>query len=99
VLAQEGPGEPTPSVTPSSEMDRNVGANSAEGMTSELKGEADSAVHKAAAATKRAFDKVRAEVEDSLLTARAKVALVEDDQTKKSTIHVSTTSGLVTVLG
>jgi hypothetical protein len=63
-------------------MDPNVGANPAKNMASEPTGEVDSAVHKAAAATKRPFDKVRAEVEDSLLTARAKVALVEDDQTK-----------------
>jgi osmotically-inducible protein OsmY len=42
---------------------------------------------------------VRIEVKDSLLTARAKVALVEDSQTKNSTIHVSTTNGLVTIVG
>ncbi len=73
--------------------------DSAENGAAEVKKGAESAASKVARTARRAYHKVGAELRDSMLTAKAKTALLRNEETKRSTIHVSTERGVVTLSG
>jgi len=104
-FAQEDTGQSSGSpVASPSAIDQGEGIgqsakDSAKNGAAELKKGAESAASKVARTTRRAYHKGAAELRDSMLTAKAKTALLRNEETKHSTIHVSTESGVVTLSG
>jgi BON domain-containing protein len=104
-FAQEDPGRPkgppvaSPSANDQGESMGQSARDSAENGAAEVKKGAENAASKVARTTRRAYHKGTAELRDSMLTAKAKTALLRNEETKHSTIHVSTESGVVTLSG
>ena len=104
-FAQEDPGRPSgppvasPSANDQGESMGQSAKDSAENGAAEVKKEAKSAASKVARTARRAYHKGAAELSDAILTAKAKTALLRNEETKHSTIHVSTESGVVTLSG
>ena len=73
--------------------------DSAEKLAADVMKGAESAASTMAKTARRAYHKGAAELRDSMLTAKAKTALLRNEETKHSTIHVSTESGVVTLSG
>ncbi len=73
--------------------------DSAENGAAEVKKGAESAASKVARTARRAYHKGGAELKDSMLTAKTRTALLRNEETKRSTIHVSTERGVVTLSG
>ena len=87
-LAQEGTySEPAPAAAPSIHKDNSI-EHSVKRAASKVK-----------AKTETVYHNVDTKLGNAELTAKAKAALLEDKQTKKSTIHVSSTNGVVTLSG
>ena len=99
-FAQESAGSPAASLS----TDRGTSASeaakqSAKGEAHELKEGAENAGSAVANTAKRAYHKGAAVMKDSVLTTKAKAELLRNEQTKDSTIHVSTHRGVVTLTG
>jgi hyperosmotically inducible periplasmic protein len=85
-FAQEGPHGRTPVLT---------GSASAKGKSAEAaRGDATSKVKEG-----NDYRKARAELKDSILTAKAKAALGKDEHTRHSMIHIATANGIVVLSG
>lgn len=104
-FAQEDPGQPSgfPVASPSAidqgeSMGQSARGSTENGAAEVMKG-AESAASTMAKMARRAYHKGAAELGDSMLTAKAKTALLRNEGTKHSTIHVSTESGVVTLSG
>jgi hyperosmotically inducible periplasmic protein len=78
------------------------GASASESVQSgavEVKEGAENAGSNVANTARRAYHKGAAKLKDSVLTINAKAALLRNEETKDSTIHVSTHRGVVTLMG
>jgi hyperosmotically inducible protein len=85
-LAQEGPNGRTPVSTASASTKGNSAEAAREDATSKVKEGSD-------------YRKARAELKDSILTAKAKAALGRDEQTRHSAIQIATANGIVVLSG
>jgi hyperosmotically inducible protein len=85
-LAQEGPNGRTPVSTASASTKGNSAEAAREDATSKVKEGSD-------------YRKARAELKDSILTAKAKAALGRDEQTRNSAIQIATANGIVVLNG
>jgi BON domain-containing protein len=94
--------ESAPAVSPST--DRGASPTdrvkeSAKSDTGEVKEGAESAASTVANTARRAYVKGGAVMKDSVLTTKAKAELLRNEETKDSTIHVSSHRGVVTLSG
>ena len=85
-FAQEGPYGRTPVSTASASTKGNSAEAVREDATSKVKEGSD-------------YRKARAELKDSILTAKAKDALGKDEQTRNSAIQIATANGIVVLSG
>jgi hyperosmotically inducible protein len=85
-VAQEGPYGRTPVSTASASTKGNSAEAAREDATSKVKEGND-------------YRKARAELKDSILTAKAKAALGKDEQTRHSVIQIATANGIVVLSG
>ena len=99
-FGQESAGSPaaSPSTDQGASMSESVKQFANSGAT-EVKEGAENAASDVANTAKRAYHKGAAELKDSVLTTKAKAALLRNEETKDSTIHVSTHRGVVTLMG
>lgn len=99
-FAQEAAGSPAAS----SSTDQGASASesvkqSAKSGANEVKEGAENAASGVADSAKRVYHKGAAVLKDSVLTTKAKAELMRNEETKESTIHVSTHRGVVTLTG
>ena len=85
-FAQEGPYGRTPVSTASASTKGNSAEAAREDATSKVKEGND-------------YRKARAELKDSILTAKAKDALGKDEQTRNSAIQIATANGIIVLSG
>src|SRR6202048_4378443 len=99
-FAQESAGSPaaSPATNQGASASESV-KQSAKSGAGEVKERAENAAYAVADTAKRAYHKVAAVVKDSVLTTKAKAQLLRNEETKDSTIHVSTHRGVVTLSG
>jgi hyperosmotically inducible protein len=93
VFAQENPGNADPAATPSPSVEQSTSTSES---VKESIGNAASDVEEGA---KNAYHKASSEITSTKITAKAKAALLTDDNTKHSTINVKTKRGVVTLSG
>jgi hypothetical protein len=99
-FAQESTG--SPAVSPSTDQGASASESvkqSAKSGAGELQDGAENAASAVANTAKHAYHKGAAALKDSVLTTKAKAQLLRNEETKDSTIHVSTHRGVVTLSG
>jgi len=89
LFAQENPSNAEPQATNSP----------SESTGQEMKHSVGNAASDVESGTRHAYHKVGSELKSSDITLKAKTALLRDAETKHSTIHVKTKSGVVTLSG
>jgi osmotically-inducible protein OsmY len=97
-FAQEAAGSPAASSSTDQGASESVKQSAKSGAT-EVKEGAENAASGVADTAKRAYHKGAAVLKDSVLTTKAKAALLRNEETKDSTIHVSTHRGVVALMG
>lgn len=97
-FAQESSGSPAASADQGASASESA-RQSAKSGADEVKEGAENAGSAVANTAKRAYHKGAAVMKDSVLTTKAKAELLRNEQTKDSTIHVSTHRGVVTLTG
>jgi hyperosmotically inducible periplasmic protein len=98
VFAQESSGSPAASTDQGASASESVEQSSKSG-ADEVKEGAENAGSAVANTASRAYHKSARFVKDSVLTTKAKAQLMSNEETKDSTIHVSTHRGVVTLTG
>ena len=104
VFAQDNPSNADPAATPSPSVEQPKSTSesvkeSVGSAASDVKEGTENAASKVATGTENAYHKTSSELTSTKITAKAKTALLTDDITKHSTIHVKTNRGVVTLSG
>jgi len=104
VFAREYPRNADPAATPSPSVEQPKSTSesvkeSVGNAASDVKEGSENAASKVASGAESAYHKTKSELTSTKITAKAKVALLRDAETKHSTIHVKTNRGVVTLSG
>jgi len=91
VFAQDNPNAAPAATAPPSVEQKST--------TESVKESVGNAASDVESGTKKAYHKTGTELKSTEITAKAKTALLRDADTKHSTIHVKTNSGIVTLSG
>jgi hyperosmotically inducible protein len=94
VFAQDNPNNPN-----NGDSSATAPADQGKSTTQSVKESVGNAASDVDNGAKSAYHKTSSAITSTKITAKAKTALLRDDETKHSTIHVKTKSGVVTLSG